>query len=460
MSIIDTIIIDETEYSLGGSGEEYKTPIYYTTTLTPATTLENTRVMSNTASSVSGYTTYLFSFADMTTAGYEALVSTFSTEVSYYGYYVQSGSSYTYTNTISVSPYCPVVNTNYTGFFVSTNKEMTFSYYYAIGVGTSEGYRHGTQKGFRSISAPYLTFKSSGSSGYIRVTGLSNDNAYIIDVGGATPNAFYQETTSTVIGEYLQLTADTKQYLVANLAKAPLQLEFRPNQQSDNLRRLCERGVWLWELTEPYEVVAARSEIPKVCLLHGGNTLDTLIFAMAQGWAGTECDVRTTSDGIAVLSHETSIGGNAIATSTYDTLVAVAPNTMTVDEMLKIIGRFNGWVDFHWQAVDDATKLKHIQKAYGYGCSNVMYYVGSRGTYIGDTITLQDFWKTGVAYCSGLSTHDTTNPNIKYDLDSHLSWVSTDLGSSVTITYTNLTDNTYASYNFIFAYFHTPCLYQ
>lgn len=463
MSVLDTVLYNETEYTLAGGssggGEKYKTPEMYITTLTPAVTLENTRVMSNTASTASGYTTYLFSFASMESAGYEALISTFSTGASYYGYYTQSGGSYTYENTISINPYCPVVNPNYTGFFISTNKEMTFTYYYAIGIGTNEGYPHDTQKGFRTLSNPYLELKSAGSSGYIHVTGLPNDSAYIVDIGSANPSNYYQKTTSTIAGTYLKLTETTNQYLIANLKKAPFRFEFRPSQQDSNLRALCERGVWLWELTEISEVIAARSNVPKTVVIHAGNWLDQVIFALAQGWDGVECDVRTTSDGVAVFSHETSMGNLTIATSTYAELLAVKPNIMTVDELLKLIGKFKGWVDFHWQAVDDATKLKHIQLTYGYKVPNVMYYYGSNGTNIGD-IALGDFWKTGVAYCSGLSSHDTTNPNVKYDFDSHVAWVGKDLGSSVTLNYTNLTDSTYDGFNFLFSYFHTPCLYQ
>jgi len=462
MSVLDTVILNGAEYSLAGSDGgvgKYKTPEMYVTTLTPVATLENTRVMGGTASTTSGYTTYLFSFADMESAGYEALVSTFDTGATYYGYYTQSGSSYTYENTVNVSPYCPVVNSNYTGFFISTNKEMEFTYYYAVGISTNDGYAHDTQKGFRSLSKPYLSFKS-GSSGYIHLTGLPSDSAYIVDVGSANPTGFFQKTTSSVVGTYLKLTADTNQYLIANVKKAPFRFEFRPNQQSANLRALCQRGVWLWELTDIAEVIEARSNVSKVVIVHAGNLLDNVIFALAQGWSGVECDVRTTSDGIAILSHEASIKGLAISSSTYAELLEAQPNVTTVDELLSLIGKFKGWVNFHWQAVDDSVKLRHIQLAYGYGVPFIMYYSGSNGTYIGDSIAIADFWKTGIAYVSGLSSHDTTHPNIKNDLGNGLSWRATALGSGVELNHTKLIDGTYDAYNFITAYFYKSCLYQ
>lgn len=442
----------------GEGGGEYKDPDPTIVTLTPAATKSGVRVVSGAEQANSSYNTYLFAFSDFP-EGIVALLSTFTTGPSYYGGYTESGGTYTYTN-VGVDPYAPGVSTTYDGFYISTNKSMTFTYYAGIPVVTRYGYPHPTQKGFRSIEHDEIPFAlaSQNAGAYFRITGFEDDNAYIVDLGNVAPTGFHEKTTtSKTHPAYLNLTG--KQYLFGNLAKAPMQFEVRQGQQAANMRALCERGIYLWELLDIDELVAARSNIPNICLIHQGNWMDQVLFCMAQGWSGIECDVRTTSDGVCIFSHDATISGLTIASSTYADLVAANPSVTTVDEMMQIVGRFRGWIDFHWQAVDDATKLVHIKKAIGYKCANVMYYQGSNGTYIGDSIPIADFWKTGACHVSGHGANDLDHANAYLNIDNGINWRGIELGSGVTITYVNLT-TTYADRNIIFAYFHTPCLYQ
>lgn len=54
--------------------------------------------------------------------------------------------------------------------------------------------------------------------------------------------------------------------------------------------------------------------------------------AVAQGADGFECDVRLTKDGVAVLWHD----ADEVATTTYDNLVRIKPDVMTLDEFLEM----------------------------------------------------------------------------------------------------------------------------
>ena len=450
--------------SSGSSGTEYFDPDVITVTLSPSVTLENTRISGGQTSTVQGTTTYLFDYSAMETLGYSALVSVFTSGVAYGGVYTYENGTYTYTNSATYTPYHPVVLSDYDGFFVSTTTltSSDFQYYCAIPVATNAGFEHSYKKGFRTIAQENIEMIGVPSNGYIRFGGVPNDNAYIMDTGAINPIGTYSVGASTAIANSYksQLTSITYQFMFSNIAKAPTYFEVRPYQVIDSLRALCKRGVYLWELTNPEEVTDARHKIPKITLVHAGNFMDQMIWAMAQGWHGCECDVRTTSDGEYILSHDAALGGLTIAESTYDALIAVRPNIMTLSELMKLIKRYDGWLDMHWQAVDDADKLTHIQDAYGYGIRFVMYYSGSGGTYIGDSIAIKDFWKTGLAYTNGLATHDTTHANIKFDIGNGLNWKDTEQQDGA-LTYTSLTDGTYDPYNFMIAYIRgLDCLYQ
>lgn len=461
MSRLNTVILNETEYALS-SDSEYFEPDVITVTLSPTVTLENTRIHGGQASTVQGTTTYLFSYDDM--LGYSALVSVFTSGVEYCGVYTYSNGTYTYTNSTVYSPYHPVVLSDYDGFFVSTKTltESDFIYYSAIPVATNAGFIHSYKKGFRTIAQESIQLVGVPSNGYIRFGGVEHDNAYIIDTGAINPIGAYSVGASAEVANSYKsaLTSTSHQFMFSNIAKAPTYFEVRPYQVTESLRALCKRGVYLWELTNPEEVIEARHKIPKITLVHAGNSIDQMIWAMAQGWHGCECDVRTTSDGEYVLSHESTLGGLSIAESTYDALVAVKPNIMTLSELMKLIRRYDGWLDMHWQAVDDANKLAQIQTAYGHGIRFVMYWSGSGGTYVGDSIPIRDFWKTGLAYTNGLSSHDTTHPNINYDVENGLNWNYTE-SQSGTLNYEKLTDGTYDPYNIMIMYMNgLDCLYQ
>ena len=455
---------------IGGNpidGSEYIEPTEVTATLVPTVTLSDTRISGGSAIAKSGENSYLFSFADMEELGISALVSKFTTGVGYYGVYTydQSTDTYTYTNGV-ITNYAPTIRDGYDGFFYTMSSSFSLDdlvFYTAIPVVTKDGYKHSTQKGFRSIAHEALPLVAAPATGYMRFGGLEGNTVYIVDTNSlgisGIRQIWGQPAKEISNGYYTDITAT--QHMYANIGKAPTYLETRPGQQLANLRALIQRGIYIWELNDIEDLIQARTNISKQVLVHAGNFMDQMLFALAQGWSGCECDVRTTSDGVYVFSHDATYRNVTIASSTYADLVDAAPNIMTMDEMLQLLAKFKGDIMFHWQDVADGTaRLKHIQKAHGYGVKYIMYSYVSNSN-IGN-IAIGEFWKTGVAYCAGLSDslRDLTHPNAKYDIGSDLEWDATELNSGTTLTYTNLTDGTYGEYNLILAYIHLPCLYQ
>lgn len=77
------------------------------------------------------------------------------------------------------------------------------------------------------------------------------------------------------------------------------------------------------------------------------NTISNYESAISNGYKMVECDVRFTSDKIAVLSHDASftVDGTSytIASNTYADLVAVKPTLATLEELL-ILCKKNGVV--------------------------------------------------------------------------------------------------------------------
>jgi len=68
------------------------------------------------------------------------------------------------------------------------------------------------------------------------------------------------------------------------------------------------------------------------------NTVEAIEAGIAHHVDGVEFDVRVTSDGIAVLSHDPSLAGLVIRKHTYETLKQRKPDLATLDEALAAVG--------------------------------------------------------------------------------------------------------------------------
>lgn len=353
MSVLDTINLNGTEYSLAGSGgsnSEYKTVTLHTITLEPSIVLDNTRVLSNTRSTVNGYKTYLIDMSQIT----QPLVLTSSLDDgkwSCWGYYVYDSTTDEYTWSNINSGLTMMYNrSGYSGIFVSTNSaDVIFDFYTGIDVVTNNGYECG-RKGFRSVECEHMPFAPSGDSYFKVIFPINKTNAYIIDVGNAEFAAIKQSVNNqTIISTTNNISSTpTKKILFANMKNRQAYIEVRASQQG-SWRTLCQRGLYLYELTKPEEIVQCRNKNYINVLAHGLNNFDDLILSMANGWSGGEFDIRKTSDGVYVFSHEPALNGMTIATTTYDVLSSGYVRVYTLDELLEFTSPFDIWYEFDFK---------------------------------------------------------------------------------------------------------------
>ena len=458
MSVLDTINLNGTEYSLaesGGSNSEYKTVTLHTITLEPSIVLDNTRVLSNTRSTVNGYKTYLIDMSQIT----QPLVLTSSlddSKWSAWGYYVYDSTTDEYTWSNINSGLTMMYNrSGYSGIFVSTNSsDVIFDFYTGIDVVTNNGYECG-RKGFRSVECEHMPFAPSGDKYFKVIFPINKTNAYIIDVGNAEFVAIKQSVNNQTISSTTNniSSTPTKKILFANMKNRQAYIEVRASQQG-SWRTLCQRGLYLYELTKPEEIVQCRNKNHISVLAHGLNNFDDLILSMANGWSGGEFDVRKTSDGVYVFSHETALNGMTIASTTYDTLSAGYVRVYTLDELLEFTLPFDVWYDFDFKTGSELDApylfrrlLKHTNKVAYWGGSipNTappykngwpVYDFGGYPPTNDDDISIYQWYVGG-------SDLDRTKP-YKYFMASEPN----------TITLADIKSGTYDGYAFVQPYFH------
>ena len=65
-----------------------------------------------------------------------------------------------------------------------------------------------------------------------------------------------------------------------------------------------------------------------------GNSLEAFKQAKAHGYDTIECDTRLTTDGIVVLSHDETVNGCTIQTSTYAEVLSAIPYILKFDDLV------------------------------------------------------------------------------------------------------------------------------
>lgn len=102
------------------------------------------------------------------------------------------------------------------------------------------------------------------------------------------------------------------------------------------------------------------------------NTIANFKAAAAAGFKAVEADIRYTSDGVMVLSHDASFTVNSttyvIAQNTYADLVAVKPNLATFEELLILCKRTNMIIDVDFTkeySAEQTTALYEMIVKYG-----------------------------------------------------------------------------------------------
>lgn len=423
--------------------------------------LTNTRVLSNSASTVNGYNTYLISFEQIT----QPVINRYGTVATngwqYWGFYKGTGSSRTYLSVNTFTTYIIQPRNDYDGvFFCNNTGNYSMEFITGIDVITNDGYPS-DRIGFTSVSSDYCPFVAHSGDAYLAVKIPKTDNrVYRIDIGNMNyANSFYKTAsgTATAIGTAQVATiGGNKKLTFANLSNADTLIVVRANGQ-DGLRTLCERGMYMYALTDVGAVVASRKKLPLQMISHACNTMDALLMSLANGWGGAEFDVRTSSDGKYVLSHETAIGGKTISSETYESLAQTYPNILTFDEMVKYSAPFDFWLDMHFGGVStEAEKLQLLRN--GLACTDkVGYWTGA--------VNVQ-YYKKGLCYGFGYGTTsapDSTDDDRAFnyyigersdlDIEKPFRYFAKDLGSGSSVSLSNIKSGTYAGYSFVTAYY-------
>lgn len=363
--------------------------------LAATTTLSNTRITSLSEVSVNGYNTYLIPNANIPTdEGFAKIAgSTY-----WFGYYTEDNGVRTYTNP-SGAIYAQDSNS---GVAICCSSSVDLSdivFMYQMEVITTKS-THIDLPGFSGYEIDeFLKIVGNGGTRpqvYIKV---ETDKVYAIKFkdfiyyqmfqvkdGTSTFNPASQATYA-IMGDFV-LIPSIDGYLSWTLANTG---SFTSLYESN--------GLELYILDKPWEIQSRRNSIPCRALIHAGNFKHKVLLAYALGWRGVETDVRLTSDGVFVLSHDTTLGGLTIAENTYADLKAVYPAVMTADELVNISAYFDCMIDYHFQDVDADNRVKLLQLGLQRNIDHLGYYTGITGD-IGSE-SANTFFNNGVIYGYG-----------------------------------------------------------
>lgn len=401
---LSELMLNGIEYQFqGASASEYKTAdknewvFSLSASDEGVTILQNTRITSLQETSVNGYTTYLVPFSVLS----EYVAFTKITGTTYFlGYYTESAGTRTYTN----HPDYISTASNYSGMAVcmqdSKGTLESVVFMHAISVITKKtsyvnlpgfsGYDTDEMVTFRGTATSYMWSCS---------VKVDADKVYAIDLGDYTtiaPWAVRNGTSTFNVVSQAKFAKFGKYYVFPSI-DGYITWQMRPASDGNNTKLYNSDGIKIYVLDKPWEVDAIKRTIPKA-LVHAGNFKHVVLMAYALGWSGAEVDVKATSDGVFVLSHEGTLGGLDISTNTYADLKAVYPGIMTTDELLDISAYFGGTICFHLSSstISDNERWGILQKGLAKKIDHVGYYTGITGN-IG-SISASTFYENGLVY--------------------------------------------------------------
>lgn len=369
------------------SGSDYKTPdkskwtFSLSTDDSRITVLPNNRASANGDASVNGYTTYLVPNEVIADKG--VFIPVAGTRY-FTGFYLQNGASRTYT----VFPNILSADSNYTGIVICMqdskgslgdnifiNKiEIITTEKSIIGIDGFSGYE----------TDRYLTFSKLGTSTYNVECSIKveTDKVYVIDLTG------YSAVTPFVVRSYnapsgFNVSGNAKYAILGQHYMIPSIDGFLTFQlRVDNTNPVTmynSDGIKMYVLDKPWEIKAVCSTVPCRPMVHAGNFKQQVLMAYALGWQGVETDVRCTSDGIYVFSHDAVLNGATVENSTFAQLKNAFPTVMTLEESVGFAAYFGGWIDFHFQSLTADQRWEVLKEGLQRRIERVGYYTGITG---------------------------------------------------------------------------------
>ena len=370
------------------SGSDYKTPDKSKWTFSLSaddsriTVLSNNRVSTKGDQSVNGYTTYLVPNEVIADKGVFMPVA----GTRYFtGYYLQTGVSRTY------QVYATILSadSDYTGLVICMqdskgslddnvfmNKvEIITTRKSKIDIAGFCGYE----------TDRYLTFSRIGTSGYNIECSIKveTDKVYVIDFTGidavtpfvvrsynAPPSGFSVSSQAkyAIFGQYYMIPS------IDGFVTFQLRVD-----NANPVTMYNSDGIKLYVLDKPWEIKSACSTVPCRPMVHAGNFKQHVLMAYALGWGGVETDVRCTSDGVYVFSHDNILNGVTIEESTFAQLKNAYPSVMTLEESVGFAAYFGGWIDFHFASLTADQRWEVLKEGIQRRIERVGYYTGIPG---------------------------------------------------------------------------------
>lgn len=434
----------------------------WTFSLTAETVLSDTRIQSQQESSVSGYTTYLIpnSIIPVDDGFFKVAGNSY-----YIGYYTQTGNNRTYTTAVTSAALFK--NQNYTGIAICMYSGATLEdvvMLHRMSVITT-----------KKSEVDLLGFSGYETDEYLRCS--PTEDSRPIWTLKVEPNKVYAIKFDGVGWSYYQMFA-CKEYLTTFnrvsqakyavmgdyviIASIDGYLGFTVGNNTNFPNMYNSDGLKVYVLDKPWEIQLARNVVPCRAMIHAGNFKHSVLLAYALGWRGVEVDVKKTSDGVFVFSHEASVGGVQITTNTYATIKAAYPAIMTIDELIEISSYFDCMIDYHFEGMSGEDRWNLIVQGLQRNIDHLGYYTGISGD-IGSE-SAQSFFETGIVYgygdgmdipssvaatkyyIGGTGGNVTDNPQIAFVLPAE------DAGSGTVTKYSTLSETKKHLYLYI-AYF-------
>lgn len=408
---LDTIIFNGTEHSLSGGVSEYKTAdtTEWVFTLTAGTTMKSTRITASGETTISGYTTYLIPNANIPVdTGFVKVNGT----TYWVGYYTEDDDTRTYA--MATGAY--YANDSYTGLAVcmqdtnGTLEDITFMYRMSVITTKNTSIDIPGFSGYETDA--YLTF-AGGSSRVPVYLPVESDKVYAIKFSDFT---FYQMCAVKTGTSYFNANSQAKYAIMGDYVIIPSidgYLAWTMASWEKLADMYASDGLEIFVLDKPWEVHAVSKTVPCRAYVHAGNFKHQVMLAYALGWRGVETDVRTTSDGEFILSHDATLGGLTIADSTYADILAAYPGVMTVDELIEFSIQFNCSIFYHFQNVDADDRWTIMCRSQQFDIDHLGYSLASQG-YIG-TEAVSTFWKYGY-YTWGSATIPDDIAQARYNI--------------------------------------------